>query len=115
LWSSFNSPACRRGPLVSAADQLEKINMTGCCFYGTDAEGGAPYVYPDPRIRSTRRFEYELADAIAAKLGVKAKLVQNQWDHSSRAGARELRHHPERAWKSAINTNSSGDVAAYYV
>jgi len=25
-------------------------------------------------------FEYELADAIAAKLGVKAKLVQNQWD-----------------------------------
>jgi polar amino acid transport system substrate-binding protein len=67
--------------LVSAADTLERIKRDGVILYGTDAEGGAPYVYPDPEHpEKLVGFEYELADAIAAKLGVKAKLVQNQWD-----------------------------------
>lgn len=49
--------------------------------WGADAEGGAPYVYPDPqRPEHLIGFECELADAIAAKLGVKARMVQNQWD-----------------------------------
>ena len=64
-----------------AADRLDKIKQEGVLRYGTDAEGGAPYVYPDPQHpEQLIGFEYELADAIAAKLGVKAKLVQNQWD-----------------------------------
>src|SRR5262249_1375567 len=53
----------------------------GVLRWGADAEGGAPYVYPDPaKPEQMIGFEYELADALAAKLGVKAELVQNQWD-----------------------------------
>ena len=64
-----------------AEDRLGKIKREGVLRYGTDAEGGAPYVYPDLQHPDKLiGFEYELADAIAAKLGVKAELVQNQWD-----------------------------------
>ena len=50
-------------------------------LWGGDAEGGAPYVYPDPaRPESLIGFEFELAEALAGKLGVKARIVQNQWD-----------------------------------
>src|SRR5438105_8685722 len=64
-----------------AADHFAEIKKRGELLWGTDAEGGAPYVYVDPQ-DPTRfiGFEYELAEAIAAKLGVKAKIVQNQWD-----------------------------------
>src|ERR1700722_8675897 len=66
---------------ASAADTLEKIRRDGVLLWGTDAEGGGPYVFPNPqKPEETIGFEYELADAIAAKLGVKARLVQNQWD-----------------------------------
>lgn len=38
-------------------------------------------MYPDPqKPEQLTGFEYELADALAAKLGVKARMVQNQWD-----------------------------------
>jgi polar amino acid transport system substrate-binding protein len=50
-------------------------------LWGADAEGGAPYVYPDPeKPEQLIGFECDLADALAAKIGVKAKMVQNQWD-----------------------------------
>lgn len=66
---------------ASAADTLEKIRRDGVLLWGTDAEGGGPYVFPNPQNpKETIGFEVELADAIAAKLGVKAQLVQNQWD-----------------------------------
>src|SRR5262249_38752218 len=64
-----------------AADTLQQIKQRGVLLWGADAEGGAPYVYPDPnKPEQLIGFEYELADALAAKLGVKAKMVQNQWD-----------------------------------
>jgi len=63
------------------ADQLLTIRANGHLRWGADAEGGAPYVYPDPeRPEQLIGFECELADALAAKLGVKALMVQNQWD-----------------------------------
>ncbi len=63
------------------ADALEKIRRDGVLLWGTDAEGGGPYVYPDPqKPEQIIGFEYDLAEAIAAKLGVKARMVQNQWD-----------------------------------
>src|SRR5260221_436953 len=66
---------------VSGADHLEAIKSRGVLLWGADAEGGAPYVYPDPqKPEQFIGFEYELAEEIAAKLGVKARLVQNQWD-----------------------------------
>jgi polar amino acid transport system substrate-binding protein len=63
------------------ADGLAEIKRRGVLRWGADAEGGAPYVYPDPaKPEQMVGFEYELADVLAAKLGVKAELVQNQWD-----------------------------------
>src|SRR2546426_7363200 len=64
-----------------AADTLQTIKARGVLLWGADAEGGAPYVYPDPqKPEQLIGFEVELADALAARLGVKAKMVQNQWD-----------------------------------
>jgi polar amino acid transport system substrate-binding protein len=66
---------------VHAADTLQEIKTRGVLLWGADAEGGAPYVYPDPqKPEQLIGFEHDLADAIAAKLGVKAQMVQNQWD-----------------------------------
>ncbi len=66
---------------VFAADTLAAIQHRGLLLWGADAEGGAPYVFPDPqKPEQLIGFEYELADALAAKLGVRAKMVQNQWD-----------------------------------
>ena len=63
------------------ADHLQAIRANGILRWGADAEGGAPYVYPDPeRPEQLIGFECDLADALAAKLGVKARMVQNQWD-----------------------------------
>jgi polar amino acid transport system substrate-binding protein len=70
-----------RLPPVFAADHLDEIKSSGVLRWGADAEGGAPYVYPDPaKPERLIGFEAELADAIATRLGVKAKMVQNQWD-----------------------------------
>src|SRR5262249_33978799 len=68
--------------LASAGtDHLDTIRHRGVLLWGADAEGGAPYVYPDPqRPEQLIGFEWELAQALAAKLGVKAQMVQNQWD-----------------------------------
>ena len=49
--------------------------------YGADSEGGAPYIFQDPR--NPERiigFEVELADLLGKKLGRPAVHVQNQWD-----------------------------------
>jgi polar amino acid transport system substrate-binding protein len=49
--------------------------------WGADAEGGAPYVFADPRNPANIiGFEVDLADALAARLGRQARFVQNQWD-----------------------------------
>ncbi len=63
------------------ADQLQQIRARGELLWGADAEGGAPYVYPDPeKPEQLIGFEVELAEALAAKIGAKARIVQNQWD-----------------------------------
>src|SRR6266850_6620920 len=49
--------------------------------WAADAEGGAPYTFPDPRNPAhIVGFEVDLADALAARMGRKARFVQNQWD-----------------------------------
>src|SRR5881392_3031739 len=49
--------------------------------WAADAEGGAPYTFPDPRNPAhIIGFEVDLADALAQRLGRKARFVQNQWD-----------------------------------
>lgn len=64
-----------------AADHLQEIKQRGVLRWGADAEGGAPYVYPDPQNpKQLIGFEYELAEALARELGVKAEMVQNEWE-----------------------------------
>src|SRR5262245_13795587 len=49
--------------------------------WAADAEGGAPYTFPDPRNPARIvGFEVDLADALAGRMGRKARFVQNQWD-----------------------------------
>ena len=70
------------GPVPAhAEDGLAQIKHRGVLLWGADAEGGAPYVYPDPaQPERLIGFEYDLAEALAARLGVQARMVQNQWD-----------------------------------
>ncbi len=66
---------------AAAADRLAEIKARGVLLWGADAEGGAPYVYPDPqKPEQLTGFEYDLADALAKRLGLHAEMVQNQWD-----------------------------------
>src|SRR5262252_7197893 len=49
--------------------------------WAADAEGGAPYTFPDPQNPAhIIGFEVDLADALAARMSRKARFVQNQWD-----------------------------------
>lgn len=60
---------------------LDKIKERGSIIWGADAEGGAPYIFPDPENPENYiGFEVDLAEAIAKKLGVKAIHKQNAWD-----------------------------------
>jgi polar amino acid transport system substrate-binding protein len=49
--------------------------------WGGDAEGGAPFVFPDPKNpRDIIGFEVDLANAVGREMGRNAVFVQNQWD-----------------------------------
>src|SRR6266566_9889656 len=49
--------------------------------WAADAEGGAPYTFPDPRNPAhIIGFEVDLANALAARMELKPRFVQNQWD-----------------------------------
>jgi len=68
-------------PSSSKPEAIEEIKKRGYLLWGSDAEGGAPYIFPDPKAPSKLiGFEVDLADAIARELGVTAKQSQNAWD-----------------------------------
>jgi len=71
-------------PALSFAAQnspVQKIKERGVLLWGSDSEGGAPYVFPDPKDPSKLiGFELDIAEAVAKKLGVRAQLVQTAWD-----------------------------------
>ncbi|MBI4126598.1 MAG: ABC transporter permease subunit [Deltaproteobacteria bacterium] len=65
----------------AAADTLANIKARGTILWGADAEGGAPYVFPDAKHPSQLvGFEVDLMDAIAREMGVRPKHYQNNWD-----------------------------------
>jgi len=65
----------------AAADGLDQIHHRGTLIWGGDQEGGGPYIFPDPKDpQHLIGFEVELADMLAAQLGVKAKFYQGQWE-----------------------------------
>lgn len=68
-------------PPAHADDTLAAIKQRGVLRWGADAEGGAPYVFPDPNNpQQLTGFEFDLATALASELGVRAEMVQNSWD-----------------------------------
>ncbi|MBQ4491462.1 MAG: amino acid ABC transporter substrate-binding protein, partial [Pyramidobacter sp.] len=49
--------------------------------WGGNSEGGVPFILYDPEDQSKLTgFETEIAEALAAELGLKAEFVQNVWD-----------------------------------
>jgi polar amino acid transport system permease protein/polar amino acid transport system substrate-binding protein len=62
-------------------DLLARIQASGRLVYGSDYEGGGPYVYPDPQDpQRVTGFEVELIDRLAGELGPRPVLAQGQWD-----------------------------------
>jgi len=60
---------------------LQKIKERGVLLWGSDSEGGAPYVFPDPKDPSKLiGFELDIVEAVAHELGVRQQLVQTAWD-----------------------------------
>jgi polar amino acid transport system substrate-binding protein len=63
------------------ADSVARIRSSGRLVYGSDAEGGGPYAYPDPQNpRVVTGFEVELIDRLAGELGPRPVHAQGQWD-----------------------------------
>ena len=68
-------------PAASPAVTIDEIKARGVFRWGADAEGGAPYVFPNPEDpRQLIGFEVDLARALAVEWGVRAEMVQNSWD-----------------------------------
>lgn len=81
IWLAWAVLLASRASPVLRADTLDVIQARAELRWGADAEGGAPYVYPDPqKPEQLIGFENDLAAALAGKLGIKARMIQNQWD-----------------------------------
>jgi polar amino acid transport system substrate-binding protein len=69
------------GGTASAAGHLEELARKKELRWACDSQGGAPYVFQDPMDPNHLvGFEVDLADAVAKRLGVRARPVQGQWD-----------------------------------
>ncbi|HEY1100261.1 MAG TPA: ABC transporter permease subunit, partial [Myxococcota bacterium] len=65
----------------TATTTLQRVRDRGELWWGADAHGGAPYVFQDARDPTKLiGFEVDLADAVAARLGVRARMIQGPWD-----------------------------------
>ena len=61
---------------------LARVRSQGELRWAGDLQGGEPYVFRDPRDPSRLvGFEVELAQALAQRLGVREKFVQNDWSN----------------------------------
>ena len=61
---------------------LAKIRARGEITWGGDVQGGEPYVYEDPAHPDrVIGFEVDIMDAVARRLGVKARMVQYGWSN----------------------------------
>lgn len=55
---------------------------SGILAWGGDTEGGAPYMFQDPRdLDSLIGYEVEIVEALAEKMGLEPRFVQNGWDN----------------------------------
>ncbi|MGH9340435.1 MAG: ABC transporter permease subunit [Acidobacteriota bacterium] len=74
----------------AAAGTLDDIRERGVLLWGGDAEGGAPYTFPDPEDPTRLMgFEVEIAQELALRLGVRQQMVQTPWSTLPQALMRE--------------------------
>jgi len=67
---------------VAHAGDLADVKARGELRWGGDLQGGEPYVFEDEQQPGKiKGFEVEIADALAQKLGVRAKFMQNDWSN----------------------------------
>src|SRR5438552_2562717 len=62
---------------VAHAETFAQIQARGILRWGGDKTGGAPYIYE--RDGKLKGFEVELADYLAAALGLRPEFVQGDW------------------------------------
>lgn len=61
---------------------LAHIKQRGEITWGADIQGGEPYLYEDPQNPSHLiGFEVDIMEALARRLGVKARMVQYNWSN----------------------------------
>ena len=61
---------------------LAGVKQRGEITWGADIQGGEPFVYENPQNRSELiGFEVDIMNAIARRLGVKARMVQYAWSN----------------------------------
>ena len=71
-------PSCGK---TDHRDALARVQSSGKLVYGSDKEGGGPYIYPDPEKPSdVTGFEVELMRALAKDVGATPEFAQGQWD-----------------------------------
>jgi polar amino acid transport system substrate-binding protein len=64
-----------------AAD-LEEVRKRGELSWAGDLQGGEPYVFEDEKVPGKiKGFEVDIAEAIARRLGVRPRFVQNDWSN----------------------------------
>ena len=72
--------AAGEAPAPTGGDGLARVRSSGVLRWGGDLQGGEPYVFQDPHDPARIvGFEVEIADALARRLGVRARFVQNDW------------------------------------
>ncbi len=60
---------------------LARVASNGRLVYGSDREGGGPYIFPDPNApREVTGFEVELMRALAVEVQAQPVFSQGQWD-----------------------------------
>src|SRR5262249_26182580 len=65
---------------------LAAIHQRGEITWGADIQGGEPYVYEDPsQPNHIIGFEVDIMDAVAHRLGVRARIVQYSWSNLVRS------------------------------
>ena len=64
---------------AASADTLDQVKARGSLKWGGDSSGGGPYIYQGDDNQLTG-FEYELAQYLADKLGVKSEYVNWEWE-----------------------------------
>lgn len=65
---------------AAGAGAVDRVQRAGVLRWGGDVQGGQPFVAEDPQHPGTLvGFEVDLVEALAARLGVRAQFVQNDW------------------------------------